>query len=61
MIPNSDASWASRTSKAVLLIRILVGWVFLPEGIQKFKRSNVPLDRERSLAAAKRSSRAFSR
>jgi len=36
MIPNSDASWAARTSKAVLLIRILVGWVFLSEGIQKF-------------------------
>ena len=34
---------------------------FLSEGIQKFKWSNVPLDRERSLAAAKRSSRAFSR
>jgi putative oxidoreductase len=30
------SAWASRTSKAVLLIRILVGWVFLSEGIQKF-------------------------
>ena len=29
-------TWESRTSKAVLLIRILVGWVFLSEGIQKF-------------------------
>jgi len=31
-----DARWAARTAKAVLLIRILVGWVFLSEGIQKF-------------------------
>ena len=31
-----DSSWDSRISKAVLLIRILVGWVFLSEGIQKF-------------------------
>src|SRR5260370_27879246 len=30
------SSWESRTSKAVLLIRVLVGWVFLSEGIQKF-------------------------
>jgi len=27
---------AERTAKAILLIRILVGWVFLSEGIQKF-------------------------
>lgn len=33
---NAQAIWADRTSKAVLLIRILVGWVFLSEGIQKF-------------------------
>jgi putative oxidoreductase len=33
---NHDAAWANRTAKAVLLIRILVGWVFLSEGIQKF-------------------------
>jgi putative oxidoreductase len=33
---NTDATWADRTVKAVLLIRILVGWVFLSEGIQKF-------------------------
>jgi uncharacterized membrane protein YphA (DoxX/SURF4 family) len=33
---NSDVSWANRAAKAVLLIRILVGWVFLSEGIQKF-------------------------
>ena len=28
--------WAERTGKAVVLVRILVGWVFLSEGIQKF-------------------------
>jgi uncharacterized membrane protein YphA (DoxX/SURF4 family) len=33
---NVDANWAERAAKAVLLIRILVGWVFLSEGIQKF-------------------------
>jgi len=33
---NTDATWADRVSKAILLIRILVGWVFLSEGIQKF-------------------------
>jgi uncharacterized membrane protein YphA (DoxX/SURF4 family) len=33
---TSDTTWATRTAKAVLLIRILVGWVFLSEGIQKF-------------------------
>lgn len=31
-----DATWTNRAVKAVLLIRILVGWVFLSEGIQKF-------------------------
>ena len=36
MTVDAKASWADRTSKAVLLIRILVGWVFLSEGIQKF-------------------------
>jgi uncharacterized membrane protein YphA (DoxX/SURF4 family) len=36
MSSNIDATWANRTAKAVLLIRILVGWVFLSEGIQKF-------------------------
>ena len=36
MSPNIDATWANRTAKAILLIRILVGWVFLSEGIQKF-------------------------
>src|SRR5712692_7906948 len=33
---NTDASWVDRAAKAVLLIRVLVGWVFLSEGIQKF-------------------------
>ena len=33
---NIDKTWADRTSKAVLLIRVLGGWVFLSEGIQKF-------------------------
>lgn len=31
-----DARWTVRSAKAVLLIRVLVGWVFLSEGIQKF-------------------------
>jgi putative oxidoreductase len=33
---NADATWTTRSAKAILLIRILVGWVFLSEGIQKF-------------------------
>jgi putative oxidoreductase len=33
---NAETTWADRATKAVLLIRILVGWVFLSEGIQKF-------------------------
>jgi putative oxidoreductase len=36
MALNIDVSWANRTAKAILLIRILVGWVFLSEGVQKF-------------------------
>jgi uncharacterized membrane protein YphA (DoxX/SURF4 family) len=36
MATNPDAAWANRAAKAILLIRILVGWVFLSEGIQKF-------------------------
>lgn len=32
----TNPGWAARVSKALLLIRILVGWVFLSEGIQKF-------------------------
>jgi|SRR5208283_5209139 len=34
-LPNSS-EWAARTAKALLLIRILVGWVFVSEGVQKF-------------------------
>jgi len=33
---NTDAIWVNRAKKAILFIRILVGWVFLSEGIQKF-------------------------
>jgi putative oxidoreductase len=33
---NADSNSVDRTAKAVLLIRILVGWVFVSEGIQKF-------------------------
>ena len=33
---NSESYWTERTAKAVLLIRVLVGWVFASEGIQKF-------------------------
>jgi len=36
MASNTNATWANRAEKAILLIRILVGWVFLSEGIQKF-------------------------
>ena len=33
---STNVTSTERASKAVLLIRILVGWVFLSEGIQKF-------------------------
>jgi uncharacterized membrane protein YphA (DoxX/SURF4 family) len=36
MTVSANATWADRAAKATLLIRILVGWVFLSEGIQKF-------------------------
>lgn len=36
MTSNTDVTWTNRAAKAILLIRILVGWVFLSEGIQKF-------------------------
>ena len=32
----SNSEWTARVLKALLLIRILVGWVFVSEGIQKF-------------------------
>lgn len=28
--------WVARTANALILIRVLVGWVFVSEGIQKF-------------------------
>src|SRR5438552_13405415 len=36
MALSIDVTWAKRVAKAILLIRVLVGWVFLSEGIQKF-------------------------
>jgi len=36
MTSANTTTWTSRTEKALLLIRILVGWVFVSEGIQKF-------------------------
>lgn len=33
---GSTASSSSRTWNAIILIRLLVGWVFVSEGIQKF-------------------------
>jgi|ERR1700738_2139517 len=36
MTMSANGTWADRAAKATLLIRILVGWVFLSEGIQKF-------------------------
>ena len=32
----NDIRWTARAAKAVLLIRVLVGWVFVSEGVQKF-------------------------
>lgn len=36
MTINPDTALANRVAKSILLIRILVGWVFISEGIQKF-------------------------
>lgn len=36
MALNTDITWAKRVAKAIMLIRVLLGWVFLSEGIQKF-------------------------
>ena len=36
MTTEQSLSWSNRAANAVLLIRILAGWVFLSEGIQKF-------------------------
>jgi putative oxidoreductase len=31
-----DPRWAKRVAAALVLIRVLVGWVFVSEGVQKF-------------------------
>jgi putative oxidoreductase len=36
MRESGNPLWSARVSKALLLIRILVGWVFVAEGVQKF-------------------------
>lgn len=36
MKESDNPVWAVRVSKALVLIRILVGWVFVAEGVQKF-------------------------
>ncbi len=36
MALSNDVTWANRAAKALWLIRLLVGWVFVSEGIQKF-------------------------
>ena len=36
MATEQSSAWGDRTAKAVVLVRILAGWVFLSEGIQKF-------------------------
>jgi putative oxidoreductase len=36
MTNDSSSAWTMRTAKAIVLIRLLVGWVFLSEGVQKF-------------------------
>ena len=33
---KANSTWKGRATKAIVLIRALVGWVFLSEGIQKF-------------------------
>src|SRR5271157_489330 len=35
MTQTNGPDWAARTAKALLLVRILVGWVFVSEGMQK--------------------------
>lgn len=36
MSVNASEAWIRQGAKTIVLIRILVGWVFLSEGIQKF-------------------------
>jgi len=40
MTSNTDVIWANRAAKAILLIRILVGWVFLSEAFRNFLFQN---------------------
>jgi len=32
----TEKAWTERAGKAIVLVRVLVGWVFLSEGVQKF-------------------------
>ncbi len=36
MRTSDNPWWAKRTAQALILIRVLVGWVFVSEGVQKF-------------------------
>jgi uncharacterized membrane protein YphA (DoxX/SURF4 family) len=36
MIDSANPQWSRRAARAVVLIRVLVGWVFVSEGLQKF-------------------------
>ncbi len=36
MRSSDNPLWTARVSKALFLVRILVGWVFVSEGVQKF-------------------------
>jgi putative oxidoreductase len=36
MVLVSEKAWTERAGKAIVLVRVLVGWVFLSEGVQKF-------------------------
>ena len=36
MTNDSSSAWTERVGKSIVLIRILAGWVFLSEGVQKF-------------------------
>ena len=36
MTNDSSSAWTTRAARAIVLVRVLVGWVFLSEGIQKF-------------------------
>jgi len=42
---NADTTWAKRAAKAILLIRILVGWIFLSDslGVGRFAKIGIPL------------------